>query len=277
MKQKKILKVGKSHFQKTVYNPKGIAPTMREGHGDVIRILDSSTSSQELEDSTKECNKHPITARVPKDGIVPTLTVGNAHSNFQTPLINVSGQMNGTNTQQPYTKNNSQKHHSTKEISEQLTLMGCPTSTYSVEAFHAKLSALQEKEKDLTIQEARYFLKLLESSKPRDPRLCCLKTSKVFYLTNKEEHLEELSKYWETWGIGWNGRFLTARITESHKTGKECSLSDILETDVANKYFLSDKMCKRLMKTGQLLEHSQEEGIQEDCIPNQQALLKKEV
>jgi hypothetical protein len=49
--------------------------------------------------------------------------------------------------------------------------------------------------------------------------------------------LEELGNigYWCEW------KLLTANITESHKIGKECSLSDILEAQVANKYFLSTK------------------------------------
>jgi len=40
VKEKKIEKEIDAKFQKTVYHPKGISPTVREGHGDVVRIVD---------------------------------------------------------------------------------------------------------------------------------------------------------------------------------------------------------------------------------------------
>ncbi|HAA7387703.1 TPA_asm: hypothetical protein GHD27_15420, partial [Listeria monocytogenes] len=49
-----------------------------------------------------------------------------------------------------------------------------------------------------------------------------------------------------------NGRFLTAKISESHKTENACSLSDILEEQVDEKYFLSQKHLERLMKAESL-------------------------
>jgi hypothetical protein len=42
------------------------------------------------------------------------------------------------------------------------------------------------------------------------------------------------------WGMTANGKCLTAKISESHRIGKECSLSDILEEQVDQKYFLSE-------------------------------------
>jgi len=42
-----VLKAG---FQKTIYSPSGIAPTMREGHGDAIRIIDPYNASVLKED-----------------------------------------------------------------------------------------------------------------------------------------------------------------------------------------------------------------------------------
>ena len=39
-----------------------------------------------------------------------------------------------------------------------------------------------------------------------------------------------------------NGRLSTVPILVSLRTGKECSLSDILEQNVDKKYILSDKM-----------------------------------
>ena len=50
-----------------------------------------------------------------------------------------------------------------------------------------------------------------------------------------------------TWGIFANGRYLTARIMESPRTEKGCSLSDILEENPDDKYFLSDTQTKWVM------------------------------
>ena len=62
-------------------------------------------------------------------------------------------------------------------------------------------------------------------------------------------------------GMIANGKCLTARISESHRIGKECSLSDILEEQVDPKYFLSEKIQERLLN--QLKERG-------DCITKQQ-------
>ncbi len=47
-------------------------------------------------------------------------------------------------------------------------------------------------------------------------------------------------------GMTSNGKCLTARISESPRIGNECSLSDILEEHVDQKYFLSEKVIKSL-------------------------------
>jgi site-specific DNA-cytosine methylase len=57
----------------------------------------------------------------------------------------------------------------------------------------------------------------------------------------EEELSEQSSALWRNWGTMQNGRCLTADILECHKTGKGCSLSDILEDEVDEKYFLSEK------------------------------------
>ena len=51
----------------------------------------------------------------------------------------------------------------------------------------------------------------------------------------------------QNWGMTSNGKCLTARITESPRTGKGSSLSEILEEHPDQKYFLSEKMTQRLL------------------------------
>lgn len=47
-------------------------------------------------------------------------------------------------------------------------------------------------------------------------------------------------------GMMLNGRCLTPKISECHRTGKDVSLSDILEEEVAQKYFLSKEQVEKI-------------------------------
>ena len=50
------------------------------------------------------------------------------------------------------------------------------------------------------------------------------------------------------WGTMSNGRCLTANILGFPRIGKECSLLDILEKQVDEKYFLSDATMEYLIR-----------------------------
>jgi site-specific DNA-cytosine methylase len=54
------------------------------------------------------------------------------------------------------------------------------------------------------------------------------------------------------WGIALNGRYLIARITESHNTEKGSILRDILEPQPDRKYYLSEEAIKKIMKENKL-------------------------
>lgn len=49
------------------------------------------------------------------------------------------------------------------------------------------------------------------------------------------------------WGMNANGRYLTAKTSACRRTGKECSLSDILEESVDEKYFLSQQQVEKIL------------------------------
>ena len=75
-----------------------------------------------------------------------------------------------------------------------------------------------------------------------------------------------------SWGMTVNGECLTASTTESRRTGKECSLLDILEDRVDDKYFLSEKQKEMMqnwksqqnpLKAPHLRQGVQESGIAE--------------
>ena len=91
------------------------------------------------------------------------------------------------------------------------------------------------------------FLKLLGLQKKKDHLIYSLRTSEAYSLTTKEERLTQSSPRLMKWGMMRNGKCLTANIS-FHKTGNVSSLSDILEENVPDKYFLSESMTKKLMQ-----------------------------
>jgi hypothetical protein len=80
--------------------------------------------------------------------------------------------------------------------------------------------------------------------------LAAWKTWLASYRTMTGGRSEPASIRWLNWATGGNTRFSTARISASRKIGKECSLSDILEENPHKRYFLSEKMTKRLLEKG---------------------------
>ena len=70
-------------------------------------------------------------------------------------------------------------------------------------------------------------------------------SSDLFPSHDKDQFSKPSSPRLQNWGMTYSGKCLTARISESHKIGKECSLSDILEEQVDQKYFLSEKMMQK--------------------------------
>ena len=121
------------------------------------------------------------------------------------------------------------------------------TLTLSVEDFRARLFRLQGIDEDSKIQEELYSLKSQGSHLFLNLEFCFLKMSKGDLITTKEEHSKPSCKRWMSWGMTWNGKCLTAKISGYHKTESECSLSDILEENVDKKYFLSMDKLKTLI------------------------------
>ena len=133
------------------------------------------------------------------------------------------------------------------KMQDKLTQKHSLTSISSVRDFLANLSLLQEKDEDLTTPEALSFLKLHGFSKTKSPNILYSKMSKA-YLTTTVEELSQLSlAFSPTLGIKCNGRFLILSSSVFLKTGKECTLLDIMETDVPQKYFLSQEAIQRIM------------------------------
>lgn len=64
----------------------------------------------------------------------------------------------------------------------------------------------------------------------------------------KEKPYPEYLPFLANWGIKLSTGYLIAKITECHKTGNVSLLQDILEDQVDQKYYVSNKMMNTLIK-----------------------------
>lgn len=122
-----------------------------------------------------------------------------------------------------------------------------PISTFLLEDFPVSLSQSQEQDKDLMTQEERCFSRLLELLPLKNLSISTSKMFPVCLTMTQAKHLKQSSVHWMTWGMMYAGRYLTAKISEFPSHEIECSLSDILEDNVPEKYYLSRKQAEKLL------------------------------
>lgn len=91
------------------------------------------------------------------------------------------------------------------------------------------------------------FFEIMRLAKERQPEYLFLENVKGLLNHDGGVRSRQSSERWNSLGMAWNGKCLTANISEFHNIGSECSLSDILEESVDEKYFLSEQTVKRLM------------------------------
>ena len=139
------------------------------------------------------------------------------------------------------------RERGTVKISEPLSPKNCRNLTSCAEDSPASLSQMLENAEDLLIQGGRCSLNCPVWLKPESLGICCLKMFPDCFTMTKGGHLRQSSMRWTDWGILWNGRCLTARISTSPNPAKGCILSDILMCDAEEKYFLSPKQQEHLL------------------------------
>ena len=122
-----------------------------------------------------------------------------------------------------------------------------PISTFLLEGFPVSPSQSPEQEKDLTIQEERCFLKLQELLPLKNLSISSSKMFPVCLTMTQAKHLKQSSVHWMSWGMMCAGRYLTAKISEYPNHEIECTLSDIIEENVPEKYYLSRKQAEKLL------------------------------
>lgn len=122
-----------------------------------------------------------------------------------------------------------------------------PISTFLSEDFPVSPSRSPEREKDLTIQEERFFSRLLELLPLKNLSISSSKTFPDCLTMTKAGHLKQSSVHSMAWGMMYAGRYLTAKILEYRNHEIECTLSDIFEKNVPEKYYLSRKQAEKLL------------------------------
>ena len=125
----------------------------------------------------------------------------------------------------------------------------CRISTLLSEDSLVRAFQSLENDEALKTPEEPCSLKLLGSLPLRDLAICCLKMYPDCYRMTKAGHLRQSSVRWMNWGTMSHGNVLTARILESPKPEKECSLSDFLEPSVPEEYCLSQTQIQKLLSS----------------------------
>src|SRR3990167_1664372 len=122
-----------------------------------------------------------------------------------------------------------------------------PITIYLLRDFLANLSRLLESGEDLMTKKGIIFLKYYGFYQQKDPDIFYSKMLKGYLIITLAKPSIQLSKKFLSWSMTVNGRCLTARISESPKTGNVSLLSDILEKNPDSKYFLSEKHTQILL------------------------------
>ena len=90
-------------------------------------------------------------------------------------------------------------------------------------------------------------LKLPDWLRPATLRISSWKMYPVCLAIHGARPMRQSSIRWTDWGMVWNGNVLTAKISASPSQETGCTLSDILMSDVEERYFLSSKQQEALL------------------------------
>lgn len=107
------------------------------------------------------------------------------------------------------------------------------------------------KQRGLVGKEVEYITTLLTSSKAKrkvlNPHTYLLRTLRTCYRSMQDSILPQFCLKWTKQGMTVGGRCLTPKTSESRRTVSVCSLSQILEAEVDEKYYLSPEKTQQLL------------------------------
>lgn len=113
--------------------------------------------------------------------------------------------------------------------------------------FRVRRSAQPDLAKDSEIREELSSLNWPVWLKPGSLNICCLRMYPDCLTMTVAGRLQRSSIRWTDWGMLSNGNVLTAKISAFPSQETACTLSDILMSDVEEKYFLSPKQQEVLL------------------------------
>ena len=142
-----------------------------------------------------------------------------------------------------------------------------PEADLIVGGFLVQLLVLLEKEQDLTslTPEVHYASRCLGSHSKGEYLILCLRMSRDSSIMTMEELSQSSSQHWMRWGMTVNGNCWTANTSVSHNGEKGFSLSQILEENPDQKYFLSDKQKERICRIADLKKTRLQEPLKQVC------------
>ena len=157
---------------------------------------------------------------------------------------NASAHASETTPLPEYTQGIGHTSRSTK-MPEQLTLDPFLGSTSSPPASPASLSQLLELKEECPARMVRSLLRRCGWPEPEKCRTYCLRTSSDYFTTTEAGPSGKCYPRWMSAGMMRNGSALTGTVSFPNPA-TECSLSDVLEENVPDKYFLSLASVKKM-------------------------------
>jgi hypothetical protein len=119
---------------------------------------------------------------------------------------------------------------------------------FSVEASRAKTSPSPASEPDSQVSAQDSSLSLPESQMSFDQLGSSLRTSLGSSPLPTDETWESFSQRWPKSGMASAGEWSTLDTSESPNDAVECSLSDVLETTVSERYALSARAARGILR-----------------------------
>ena len=137
------------------------------------------------------------------------------------------------------------KENGIQMILQNLSQMTFQKQIYGLREVLAKMCLSQESELDYELKEVDSFLHSLTSSRAKvkkiSPSGSSLRMLRDFYQVAEESISSTISLNWTKQGTTLNGKCSIPKITEFPKTENVSTLSDILEAEVDDKYYLSSQ------------------------------------
>jgi site-specific DNA-cytosine methylase len=131
-------------------------------------------------------------------------------------------------------------------------ILTCRGLISSVPASHVRIGRSRDRERDCAASVVRSFTSLRESCTSFDPLGSSSRMFPDYSVPTQDETLRKSSGFsWSSAGMGFNGVCLTASFSESPSAAAVCSLSDVLESHAPQRFFLSAKAAKGILRRAQ--------------------------